>query len=394
MNDKPVAELRAFVTPERTDAVQLAVDRAVARAALPEIEPAGSFVSQDIPEPPEVVWGMLHAGSKLVVGGASKSFKTWTLLYLAAAVSSGQPWLGFKTFQSRVLFINFELPRFAIQRRLQAISKALGVEPDDRFLSLWNLRGYSAPYQLLVPQIIDRIRGEGFRLVTMDPIYKTLGNADENSATDMAGLLNSLEQIAEIGAALAFGAHFSKGNQAAKNSIDRISGSGVFARDPDSILTFTAHEEENAFTVEPTLRNFKPVPPFVVRWDTPLMRRVDHLDPEKLKQPSKGRSQLYQPEQILDLLADESLSTKSWFGRAADELGMGRTTFHELLRKLRDQGIIRKTSNGLWQSEKSEKSNKSVHSISDVQSENTMYLDGRTTAPRKSKKSASFPSAS
>jgi RecA-family ATPase len=101
---------------------------------------------------------MLHAGSKLVVGGASKSFKTWTLLYLAAAVSSGQPWLGFKTFQSRVLFINFELARFSIQRRLQSITRALGIKPDDRFFSLWNLRGYSAPYQVLVPQIVDRIK--------------------------------------------------------------------------------------------------------------------------------------------------------------------------------------------------------------------------------------------
>jgi len=37
-------------------------------------------------------------------------------------------------------------------------------------------------------------------------------------------------------AASVFGAHFSKGNQAGKESIDRISGSGVFARDPDTIL--------------------------------------------------------------------------------------------------------------------------------------------------------------
>lgn len=350
MNDKPVADLRAFVTPERTDAVHLAVDRAMARAALPEIEPAGSFVIQDIPEPPQVVWGMLHAGSKLVVGGASKSFKTWTLLYLAAAVSSGQPWLGFKTFQSRVLFINFELPRFAIQRRLQAISKAMGIKPDDRYLSLWNLRGYSAPYQLLVPQIVDRIRGEGFRLVTMDPIYKTLGNADENSATDMAGLLNSVEQITEVGAALSFGAHFSKGNQAAKNSIDRISGSGVFARDPDSILTFTAHEEENAFTVEPTLRNFQPVPPFVVRWDAPLMRKVDHLDPEKLKQPSKGRGATYNREEILGLIAEEPLNTTDWQAKAKSELGIGPTRFYEIIAELKTQNAIHQPKRGLWRS--------------------------------------------
>lgn len=34
----------------------------------------------------------------------------------------------------------------------------------------------------------------------------------------------------ETGAGVAFGSHFSKGNQIQKESIDRISGSGVFAR--------------------------------------------------------------------------------------------------------------------------------------------------------------------
>ena len=44
--------------------------------------------------------------------------------------------------------------------------------------------------------------------------------------------------------------HFAKGNASAKGTIDRISGSGVFARDPDSLVVFTRHEEEGAFVVE------------------------------------------------------------------------------------------------------------------------------------------------
>jgi len=36
----------------------------------------------------------------------------------------------------------------------------------------------------------------------------------------------------KTGAAVGFGAHYSKGNQAGKEAIDRVSGSGVFARDP------------------------------------------------------------------------------------------------------------------------------------------------------------------
>ena len=130
----------------------------------------------------------------------------------------------------------------------------------------------------------------GYGLIVLDPIYKLYGNTDENSASDVAALLNSIEAVAvRTGAAVAFGTHFSKGNQAGKNSIDRVSGSGVFARDPDSILNLTAHEEPDCFTLEATLRNFPPMEPFVVKWDYPLFVRDASLNPADLKTPDDPR---------------------------------------------------------------------------------------------------------
>ena len=104
-------------------------------------------------------------------------------------------------------------------------------------------------------------------------------------------MLNELEAIAvKTGAAIAFGAHYSKGNQAGKDAMDRIGGSGVFARDPDAILTMTPHEQEECFTVDATLRNFAPQKPFVVRWDWPLFERDETEDPEDIKKPKNFRS--------------------------------------------------------------------------------------------------------
>jgi RecA-family ATPase len=82
------------------------------------------------------------------------------------------------------------------------------------------------------------------------------------------------------GAAIAFGAHYSKGNQARKESIDRVGGSGVFARDPDSLLNFTRHEERDCFTVEMTLRNHPPQKPFVVKWEYPCFAWIQHSTPQ------------------------------------------------------------------------------------------------------------------
>ena len=59
---------------------------------------------------------------------------------------------------------------------------------------------------------------------------------DENSANEMAKFCNQFDKIADaLGASVIYAHHHSKGAQG-KKSMDRASGSGVFARDPDALL--------------------------------------------------------------------------------------------------------------------------------------------------------------
>jgi hypothetical protein len=200
-------------------------------------------------------------------------------------------------------------------------------------------------------------------MVIVDPTYKMLGTADENSATDITGLLNSVENLAvTTGAAVVLAGHFAKGNPSAKETIDRVSGSGVFARDPDSLVTFTKHEEEGAFTVDLTLRNLPPVEPFVVRWEWPLFRCDEKLDPTRLKQAG-GRPAKHTTETLLALLGRERLTTTEWKERAQGEKGISKSRFYELLSELEMAGKVLKsrtdrkweqvqTRSGNWSDEK------------------------------------------
>jgi len=308
---------------------------------LPPMVDAASFLATPLPQPPELIAGVLHQGSKLVLGGASKSFKTWTLLDLAISVAHGLDWLGFPTKSGRVLYVNFEIQDAPWQRRLASVARAKSCEIQPGQITLWNLRGKAADFQTLLPQVTARARSEGFALIILDPIYKLYGRTDENKAGDVAALLNGIEALTvEAGAAVAFGAHFSKGNQANKEAIDRISGSGVFARDPDSILIFTAHEEPNAYTVEPILRNFPPIDPFAVRFDFPLMRRDDQLDRARLKQTSGGRKPGHDPKRLLACISDTTpknpVSIAEWSLRA----NLPRTTLLTYVEDMRVQGLI------------------------------------------------------
>jgi hypothetical protein len=84
-----------------------------------------------------------------------------------------------------------------------------------------------------------------------------------------------------------FGAHYSKGNQAGKDAIDRIGGSGVFARDPDVILTMTPHEEQDAYVIDLTLRALPQLPPLVVRRRGVSFERDAHADASRIRLPDK-----------------------------------------------------------------------------------------------------------
>jgi hypothetical protein len=334
---------------------------------LPPIRSAKELLSNRPPKPPEIVKGLLHQGCKIVMGGASKSYKTWVLIDLAISVATGKPWWGFPTVQGRVLYLNLELPEAFFADRIELVASAKGVKPckashgliasanqvyEIEGLDVWNLRGHAADFDDLLPKIIERA-GQQYSLIILDPTYKVLGRRDENRAGDIASLLNGFERLAvETGAAVAFGAHFSKGNQAGKESIDRIGGSGVFARDPDSFLTLTRHQEDKAFIVEPILRNHPPVSPFGIRWNFPLMERDDDLDPTKLRQPKIGREAKFKVEDLLTHLAKAQtiggMKTAEFQRRMYEEIGVSRSRFYELLNEGEKRRLLQKTDD-LWQ---------------------------------------------
>ena len=304
--------------------------------------------AQSVP-PQELVYGILHRGSKMVLGGSSKTNKTWVLLDLALSVAYVEPWLGQKTAKGRVLFLNLEIQPFFFAKRIEAVASAKNINLTPGCLDVWNLRGHCASYEELLPKIRERIRETEYSLIVLDPIYKMLGGHDENAAGDVSELTNAIEALSTgTDAAVAFAAHFAKGNASAKQSIDRISGSGVFARDPDTILTMTKHETDGAFTVEPVLRNFPPMAPFVIRWDFPLMRRDDTLDPARLKQASTGRTAVYSPAMLLPALGQRTLGASAWQKAVCDETGMSRAKFYELKRQLVKTGQVEQNDRDQW----------------------------------------------
>lgn len=185
--------------------------------------------------------GVLRKGHKMLLAGPSKAGKSFALIELCIALAEGQPWLGqFRCAQGKVLYINLELDRASCLHRFKDVYTALGLAPKNlRNIDIWNLRGASAPMDKLAPKLIRRASKKGYLAVILDPIYKVI-TGDENSADQMAKFCNQFDLVCRaLDCAVIYCHHHSKGAQGGKRSMDRASGSGVFARDPDAMLDMT-----------------------------------------------------------------------------------------------------------------------------------------------------------
>jgi hypothetical protein len=330
--------------------VDVAVDLGAVPPALPDILNLEQLFEGAMPPPPLIIDGILHQGCKMILGGTSKSNKSWCLLDLALSVASGQPWWGRATAKVPVIYINFELHVWAVAQRINALCAA---RPDckglGKTLHVWNLRGHNADITLLRPKLEEQLAKHPFGLIILDPAYKVLGNRDENANGDIASLMNELEAMAQkTGAAVVVAHHFAKGDSTAKSAMDRMSGAGAWARDPDSIMVLTPHEEPDCFTVTSILRNLPQVPEFVVAWDYPLMRVASDLNPDALRRPQSKNKVCSDKEFVDAVLTGEPKSFANVVKDANSALKMSRRTVANYLNRLTQSGLVRTSAGVYW----------------------------------------------
>lgn len=230
---------------------QFLVDTNIGKANFAEWQEWIESVTDDLPDPesmadvwdnlpdlaPSLIGGVLRQGHKMLLAGPSKAGKSYALIELVIAIAEGKNWLGFDCAKGKVLYVNLELDRASCLHRFRDVYDRLGWKPAGlRNIDIWNLRGKSIPMDKLAPKLIRRALKKDYIAVVIDPIYKII-TGDENSADQMAEFCNQFDKVCtELGCAVIYCHHHSKGNQGGKRSMDRASGSGVFARDPDALL--------------------------------------------------------------------------------------------------------------------------------------------------------------
>lgn len=240
---------------------------------LPDIECLSSEWNNlpDLAQP--LIDGVLRQGHKMLIAGPSKAGKSFALIELCISIAEGEKWIGFNCAKGKVMYVNLELDRASCLHRFKDVYTSMGLTPNNLSnIDIWNLRGKSVPMDKLAPKLIRRANKKNYIAIVIDPIYKVI-TGDENSADQMANFCNQFDKICtELGTAVIYCHHHSKGGQGGKKSMDRASGSGVFARDPDALLDLSELEISESLLKQQT---DKQVCKICAQW---LQRFVDDFD--------------------------------------------------------------------------------------------------------------------
>jgi RecA-family ATPase len=240
---------------------------------------------------------ILRQGAKMIVVGDSKMGKSYTLIDLAEAIACGGEWLGMKCDAGPIFYVNLEIDPEEFRWRQHKVWDARPESADDGMVGAvshnfvrWNLRGYATNMDKLAPRLVRRVLSYGppgtFKAIIIDPIYKVNGG-DDNNASEVSKFTNTLDMIImSCGCSVIYAHHHPKGAVGGRKSIDRMSGSGVYGRDADTVMDFTplfvpediwaSYDHKPVYRAELDCRSFKHRKPIDCIFDWPRF----HVDTE------------------------------------------------------------------------------------------------------------------
>jgi hypothetical protein len=286
--------------------------------------------------PPELISGILYQSRRMLLTGASKSRKSWMLKQIGYCVANGLPFLEkFATVKTKILYVNFELLEAVSSIRFDAMRQELGGDQD-------NIDVVSASDYL---DLIDNDFSEYLagcakerdrKCVILDPMWRILGNHDENNNTEVRQALVPLVRFSREASASMIGAHHhTKGSPVSKEAIDRSSGAGAWHRDPAVIFTMTPHRCPQAYTINIVTNDFVGIDPFVVRFNYPLFVIDSGLDPSELKQPPGTKEKTDETsETMLAIIRATDIEGGLGFSEWQKASGVSESTFLRKLKKL------------------------------------------------------------
>ena len=159
-------------------------------------------------------------------------------------------------------------------------------------------------------------------------------------------LYNEADRLAnDLGSAIAFIHHASKGSQSEKRVSDVGAGAGSQSRAADCHAIFREHEDEGVHVFEALVRSFAPVTAIPLRWQFPLWVPDEFVDPTKLKgRLTQGEQrQTEKDREGIAAIVKALIGTKATARALREKTGLGKDRQQRLLDLMSAEGQLTTT---------------------------------------------------
>lgn len=304
---------------------------------------------------PHIIEGLLAERTKGIITSRSKMGKTWLLLQLGISVAAGLPFLNRPTRRVPVLFVDLELEADEMRKRLAKVRRAMFIgehHTRDTFRVVRPNRDVFG-LEAFIGVVVEEARRIGARLVIIDPVYTLFkGRLDELRPGDQQIVLSQLNRLRhEAGTAVVSVGHAPKGSMSERSNIDRQAGSGVPARDADSIISVVPLNPEGSGTyrVDCDLRYFPPIAPFGIRREFPVYRVDADIDIDNAARPAgrnggggsaMARPKAMSPLEVAELIGEGPMYRADLVGAIMERHGCTDDPAYKAIRRAETVGLI------------------------------------------------------
>lgn len=306
------------------------------------LRPISELLAMPEEEPDWLVDQLFTVGSNGWVAAEPKVGKSWVVLELAYALSTGQPFLGrFAIKQPRVvLYIQEEDSIQRVLRRLKRIIKgdAMRQAPRDDYF-LWSVRaGFKLDDLLWLEAIRQEIIAYRAEVIVLD-VFNRLHGSDENKQAEMTAILNRLTRLTnDYGCSFIIVHHNRKpqqGNEARGNQMMR--GSGVLAGWGECSLFLKRSKEKDTIIVTPESKDAPEMDDFTVVLEDQenggIFLQIGEVEP--VVRMSKGDAETLEAVERITLRG-----IGATVQAVAKELDKDRTTIQKRLTRLVEDGYL------------------------------------------------------
>lgn len=308
----------------------------------PFLRPISDLLAMNEEEPDWLIKDLFTAGSSGWVGAEPKVGKSWTVLEIIYALSTGTSFLGrFDVPERRkVVYIQEEDSLQRVLRRFKRIlhgTPGRGI-PEDDYLR-WSVR---VGFKIDAPQWIMNLRAEldSYKadVVILD-VFNRFHAKNENDQAEMSALLETLTVLTrEYGCAFIVVHHNKKAQAGLEMRPNQmLRGSGVLSGWSECSIYLRKGKQKNTFIIVPESKDAPEMDDFSVTLvdtenggiqlqvgDVTIADRLADTQAKIVK--------------AIDALADEGLDATTM--RIADRVGVDRSTVSKYLRDLVESGIV------------------------------------------------------